>query len=238
MSHPLSERWDSFLARMEERFREMLPLAEQAAVDSLEQNGYDLLASSRTWMASKEQIRASLIERIDETWLQQVEPAMRATGGFWWVDEYQKGRRLHDALRDELDTQDVITHGKIAERYFNHAIRLMQKTFHCKQCGAPLDIPRGVFKSQYVPCRACQTVNTFMPETQYARAGHCADQIAAWRALPLYQAYQNSGNSREAALAYCTALIAEKAKMVELGDQIDEEIRLAMRHLGFDWKRE
>lgn len=182
----LIARWDGFLAKIKERFEESLVQGEEAVLESLNENDYDYYASSRTLHAIKTQIDQTLIDKIDETWSNQVEPAMEEAGIIGNKEMY-KGYNMEQALRDRLERFIFLTEGKLAQKYYNYAIKLINKDFFCTQCKAPLKINKSFFKSQYVPCEFCNTVNTFEPETKYAQIGwNVIDNIAKMSCLEEY----------------------------------------------------
>jgi len=123
-SDPLVNRWDAFLAQIRTRFYESLPQAEAAVLASLDQNDHDFYSSLRAQRSMSEQIENSLIRKIDVTWREQVWPAMSANSNSW-LQEHNKGSRLEEELRLELNLWGIATSGKLAERYYDFAIKLV-----------------------------------------------------------------------------------------------------------------
>lgn len=219
MKDTLIQRWDSFLEKITIRFEESLTQGEAAVMESLDDNDYDYYASYRTLRAIEIQIRSSLIEKINTTWSEQVEPLMRADGGMYWAEESHKGYHLQDELSDRLSTWVDITEGHLSQKYYDHAITLINQDFRCTQCHAPLEIKKDFFLSQYVTCRYCNTVNTFEPQTKYATIGwNIVNNIAALHSMDAYSAVRNT--SRDDRSAY------EQALRTYYEKYFDERIKL------------
>lgn len=183
----LIKRWDGFLNKIEERFNESLQQAEEACLDQLVESDYDYTTVLKTWMGIKAQIY-NLIQKIDETWHQKVEPEMRAVGGDFWTDESFKSSELNDKLSLELDKFQTILEGKISKQFYDHAIQVSNKDFYCTQCNGKLEVVNDLFRDQYITCNYCQTVNTFQPEVKYLQIGWgIIDNILKAELLPDHQ---------------------------------------------------
>ncbi len=231
----LVNRWDDFLRKIDARFDESLAAAETAVLESLAANDYDYYASARTLTAIRLQLTGSLIEKIDQTWHSQVEPAM-AADGMYWMDEMKKGYDLAEALHDKLERFMFITEGKLSHAYYDHCIGLINKDFHCTQCRSKLAIKQNFFRAQYVPCAYCNTVNTFEPETRYVQIGwNVVHNMAALAALEEYDAAQQAekqGDTPAYRAAYQTYLeryFREKALLVPgLETSLEQEVASGM----------
>lgn len=216
----LVSRWDDFLRKIDTRFEESLAAAETVVLESLSGNDYDYYASARTLMSVRLQLTSTLIEKIDQTWRLQVEPAMAADGAYW-MDEMKKGYDLAEALHDRLERFMFITEGKLSQAYYTHCIGLVNKNFYCTQCRSKLEIKQHFFRAQYVTCGYCNTVNTFEPETRYVQIGwNVVHNMAALAALEEYDAAQQAekqGNTpayRAAYKKYLERYFREKARLV------------------------
>lgn len=217
MKAELIARWDAFLRKIGDRFEESLLQGEQAVLESLEENNYDFYTSLRTLMAIRSQLDASLIRKIDETWQQQVSPLMQADGGYW-IEESYKGHQLSDNLHERLSLWQYITEGKLARKYYDHTILLINRDFCCTQCNGPLQVQKDFFMAQYVTCGYCNTVNTFEPETKYTTIGwNVVDSIAALNALQEYKDMlkaQTGGNYEQAVRRYYEKYFGERIKLM------------------------
>ncbi|WP_217605582.1 hypothetical protein [Chitinophaga sp. GbtcB8] len=219
MKEQLIARWDTFLRNIDKRFEESLAHGEQAVLESLEEN-YDYYTSFRTLMAIRMQIDESVIRKIDTTWQQQVLPLMQADGGHYWADESHKGYHASDAMHERMQLWLYITEGKLSQKYYDHAIELINRDFFCTQCNAPLQVKKDLFRAHYITCNYCSAVNTFEPETKYATIGwNVVDNLAALYALQEYkamlQARKNGGDVYPKAVrAYCEKYFDERIKLM------------------------
>ncbi len=231
----LIARWDNFLTKMEQRFQESVQQGEQAVLESLDENDYNFYTSISTLHAVKSQIAESLIRKIDDTWYNQVQPAMRADGDYW-MDENTKGHNLQEGLYEQLELWQFITEGKLSKKYYEYAIQLVNKSFLCTQCNSPVQIKNSFFKSQYVTCPFCTTVNTFEPETKYTHiGGNVIDNIAAFNAYDEYISMKKAGRENKQAYKdayhiYLERYFTERIKLLpESAVTYDKDIALEMR---------
>ncbi len=144
MKQELIARWDAFLQKMETCFEDALLQGEQAVLDSLDENNYDYYASLRTLMAIRSQVDASLIRKINDTWQQQVEPLMRVDGSYW-IEESYKAHNTADTMHERMSLWKYITEGRLSEKYYDHAIQLINRDFFCTQCNAPLQVKKTFY---------------------------------------------------------------------------------------------
>jgi len=218
MKEQLIARWDTFLQNIDKRFEESLAQGEQAVLESLEENDYDYYTSFRTLMAIRMQIDESVIRKIDTTWQQQVAPLMQADGHYW-ADESHKGYQAADAMHERMHLWQYITEGKLSQKYYDHAIELINRDFFCTQCNAPLQVKKDLFRAHYITCNYCSAVNTFEPETKYATIGwNVVDNLAALYALQEYKAMLQAKGNGAAAYAKAVRVYYEK--------YFDERIKL------------
>lgn len=167
----LIQRWEKFLSQIENRFNESLQQAEEASLDLLEESDYDYYQTIQAYTGMNGQIQ-NLISKIDQTWSEKVQPQMEdAFEDYDWIDQRQKGDQLSTNLWVELRNYETMIEGKLSKKYYEYAIKIADKEFSCSQCNAKLQINKRIFRSQYVTCDYCDTVNTFEPETKYTQIG-------------------------------------------------------------------
>ncbi len=167
----LVQKWDDFLTKIEIRFNKTLQQAEEASLELLRDSDYDYNKTIQAFTGMKRQIE-DLIQKIDHTWDEKVRPRMEdAFESTEWVNESIKGGNLSSKLWEKLREFDIVLEGKLSQMYYDHAIKIIDKDFHCSQCNAKLEIVKNLFRSQYVTCSYCDTVNTFKPETKYTQIG-------------------------------------------------------------------
>lgn len=171
LQQELISRWDSFLSQIESRFNQSLHQAEEASFELLQASDYDYEQTMQAFMGIKGQIQ-NLIQKIDATWQQKVRPQMQAAfKNSDWVAEGKKGGELSAKLWVRLRHFELVLEGKLAQIYYDQAIKIAAADFHCSQCSAKLQINKRIFRAQYISCDYCDTVNTFEPETKYTQIG-------------------------------------------------------------------
>jgi len=185
----LIQRWDSFLAKIEARYLESLQQAEEACMAQLVETDYDYYTVFRSWQGMKAQIR-NIVKKIDKTWDDNVRPQMEAISDhndYFYEEEGRKVSRLSDNLHYKMQRFQTHLEGKLSQKFYDHAITIANQNFNCSQCGSTLTIKKDLFRSQYVTCTACNSVNIFEPETKFIQIGwDIIDNIIALKCLPLH----------------------------------------------------
>ncbi|MDB4292348.1 hypothetical protein N9954_03015 [Maribacter sp.] len=177
----LIERWNAFLQKIENRFAESLAYAEEACSEQLVSTDYEYETVLRSWQGMKAQVH-ELIRKIDVVWDTKVMPEMRSLGDFY-IDEGYKASDTNDRLTEELFAFERKLEGKLAQRFYDHAIQVANKKASCSQCNADIAIRKDIFRAQYISCGYCNTVNTVQPETKFLKIGWgIVDNIAKIKA--------------------------------------------------------
>lgn len=188
----LVAKWDSFLGKIDERFQESLQHAEEAVMENLVETNYDLLPTQRSWQSIKSQLRG-LSDKIDSTFTESVGPKMSEFVKRTQVyDQENKGSDLSESIYTRIDRFEKIIEGKIALGFYDHAIQQLNEDFNCTQCGGKLEIKKDIFRSQYISCNYCNTVNTFTPSDKIAQLRWVVDQIANYNSLAEWDTLQKS----------------------------------------------
>jgi len=183
----LKQRWDTFLKKIDTRFKESLAHAEEACQEQLVETDYDYETVYRSWNGMKAQIY-ELIAKIDTVWHSKVRPEMKAIGDFY-INEGFKASDTNDRLTEELFTFQRQLEGKLSQQFYDHAIQIANKKASCSQCDAELEIKKDIFRAQYITCKFCNTVNTIEPETKFMKIGWgIIDNIAAIKTQNEYEA--------------------------------------------------
>ncbi|GEM_PF-954757 len=179
----LVDKWDAFLKKIDSRFNESLVHAEEAIMDNLVESDYDMLPTERAWGGIKSQLQ-DLSKKIEKTFKKNVKPQMLAyveRGDI--IDQDQKGTLLGDSFYTRIERFEIILEGKIAQKFYNHAIQFLNEDFQCSQCSAKLEVKKDIFRSHYVSCDYCNTVNTFTPNDKIAEIRWVIENIAKYKAL-------------------------------------------------------
>ncbi len=179
----LVKKWDAFLAKIKTRFEESLVNAKEALLDNLVESNYDMVSSMQAWSGIKSQLQ-SLSDKIENTFENTVKPQMLAFKEEWEIlDEAQKGIEMGEFFYDKINRYQVLLEGNIAQRFYNHAIAFLNDDFKCTQCGAKLEIKKDIFRSHYVSCNYCNTVNTFTPNDKIAQIRWVVDKIVELKCI-------------------------------------------------------
>lgn len=179
----LVSKWDAFLEKIDMRFQESLTNSEEALLDNLEESNYDLQPTMTAWNGMKAQIN-KLSDKVEETFENSVEPQMLDYVKEWdLVDERQKGTSLNLSMYLRMERFERIIEGKVALTFYNHAIQEFNQDFNCTQCSGKLEVKADVFRSHYVSCDYCNTVNTFNPSDKIAQIRWVVENIAEYKAI-------------------------------------------------------
>ena len=180
----LVKKWDLFLKKINNRFEESTIQAEEAILDNLEVSNFDLTQTLIALSGIKEQLRA-LSDKIETTFEKTVKPQMLQYKEEWDIlDQAQKGIQLGESIYERIDRFLIILEGKIAQKFYEHAIEFLNESFNCKQCGGSLEVGKNIFRSHYVSCDYCNTVNTFIPNSKVNEIqGYAIDHIARYNTL-------------------------------------------------------
>ncbi|MBC8044874.1 MAG: hypothetical protein IAF08_15660 [Rhizobacter sp.] len=189
-SGEITERWDAFLAKIKERFEQTMSEAEAGCAALLDDAELDPMPMSNAWNAIRLQM-LSLQRKIGDTWSEKIQEQLYDPNGDAKFEgakvdrEYAKGFALEQRIADELQATEVRIFGSAARKIYEVAKTKLEGHFACKQCGTPLQIPKGIFRSIYVVCASCAMTNTFEPGT-FARSAEyfCAHYLANETAWP------------------------------------------------------
>ena len=198
----LVERWEAFLKKIETRFNESLEHAEVALLDNLEESNYDINPTLQAWHGIKSEL-TGLIDKIDETYENKVEPEMLEYIEYEGdLEEGNKGRVLDEKLSQRIERFEFEIEGKVSLEFYNHAIQLLDETFTCTQCGGKLELKEGIFRTHYVDCQFCNTVNTFTPNDKIAQISWVTNNIAKYKTLPQWDTMKMALNEYQEMPSY------------------------------------
>jgi hypothetical protein len=231
-----ASRWSAFLDKIEGRFHELVGSSEQALPELVDLSGFELTPFMNALTAVRVQCM-ELIHKVETTWHGQVEAAFEAelgegAGPRARIEaERERGEALAFKLEQELRQAEVQIAALAAERIVAQARKTLGADFKCSHCSAPLAVKEQFFRSYYVTCQFCQTVNTFEPGTVARQVEHFSVHALAERAalpenLQFLQAEHRYRCSRGAAST------AAREKLVEVyGVYIDKYLSERIRWL-------
>ncbi|XZF15563.1 hypothetical protein ACTHGU_05460 [Chitinophagaceae bacterium MMS25-I14] len=185
----IQQRWETFLKKTETRFHETLQQTEEHCLLLIEQEDYKTQSFLVSWGAIKSQLH-ELISGISNTWTGKVRPLLgEAEYDHWHM--HDAGCNLEAKLRHKLELFEITLEGKAAEKVYNHTIAQFKPQFQCSQCRAVNDIKGNYFRSHYISCTFCNTVNTYNPSTRMREIEwFCVNHLAAFRCLAEWKAYK------------------------------------------------
>ncbi|MEX0272809.1 MAG: hypothetical protein AB3N16_00350, partial [Flavobacteriaceae bacterium] len=190
----LVQKWEIFLKKIEERFHESLVHAEEAVLENLEVSNFDLTPTLTSWQGIKAQLM-QLMDKSETTFDEKVKPQMLEFIEEWEViDEEHKGTHLREAMYEQMERFEIVMEGKASLKFYEHALTLLNEHFHCSQCQAQLEVKKDIFRSHYVSCDYCNTVNTFTPNDKIAQIKWVVDNIAKYRAIGEWDAMREAHN--------------------------------------------
>lgn len=180
----LVEKWDSFLEKIKTRYFESLVNAEEALMDNLEESNYDLNPTLRAWQGIKSQLM-SLGDKAETTFDEKVKPQMLAYHeNYELLDQDAKATYLREKIiLNGIERFEIVLEGKVATKFYNHAIAFLNKDFNCTQCSAKLEVNKNIFHAHYVSCDYCNTVNTFTPNDKILQIRWVVDNMSKYKAL-------------------------------------------------------
>lgn len=207
----LQQRWDSFLAKIDARFQDLLTQAETILPQLLDYQHFDTLPFSNAWTGIESQAK-DLISKIDETWsatvskgweaIQETEEALLVETAISLEDFHQhyyplyyseqdKGYLFSRKLEKDLRNYEIRTFATAGRKLQAKAQEILSGNFSCSQCRAQLPVQQNFYRSYYQVCLYCQTTNTFEPGTIARNIEHFAlHPLAEEKALPAYWAYR------------------------------------------------
>lgn len=189
----LVEKWDNFLSKMETRFNKSLVNAKEALLDSLEDSNYDINPTMTAWYSIKQQLMA-LGTKVMTTFDEKVKPQMLAYKEHYEIlDESAKVTRLReDIIFKKIDLFEIEIEGEVSQRFYNHAIKFLNEDFNCTQCNAKLEVRKDIFRSHYVSCDYCNTVNTFTPNDKISQIRWVVEDIVKYNIIPEWKALEKA----------------------------------------------
>ena len=235
----LDARWDGFLAKIKERFDELMRESEAGCAALLAQTNGDTVPVSNAWQGMR--MRAlGLQSKVSDTWSESVQDKYHDIEAYDRADAaWARAEALNDAIEIELE--------RIETKIFADALRQLlasaaqeHAALRCSQCGG--ELPGGVvLAATDVNCTRCGALNTIEPGPRARTAvalSHYLWNEACW---PLWlrkrQAEHAAKDARNPTLAqfqaweaaeidYWSAWLHERAKLMpNTARDFDKELR-------------
>lgn len=199
----LNQRWNSFIAKLKDRFFEVLKQAEEPLNEVINNLQYDtvILINIKTGLENQtvNQLSAKASEGFNK-----LSAEMDQVKSFSWGERTARTKMLDDFkewLNVEFLKFETALFAKAARKiYDNVKQHIDEKKMHrCTQCGADLKINIYSFMAINIKCDSCGSVNTYQPDDRVrALEYYVITNLAEEYALPAkIQARHDPGAQKE-----------------------------------------
>jgi len=183
----LITRWDNYLAKLKDRYFEVMAQAEGPLNDVINNLQYDNVIIHNVKTGLNNQAVIQLIQKAEEGW-GKMDSEMMKHGKLFWNQKSDQHRKL-DAFRqwanDEFLKFEIGLYARAARKILDNVKHHVdEKKMHkCTQCGAELPIKIYSFMAVNIKCDSCGSVNTYQPDDriralEYYVLNHLADEQA------------------------------------------------------------
>lgn len=180
-------RWDNYLAKLKDRYFEVIGQAEGPLNDVINNLQYDNVIIHNIKTGLNNQAVIQLVEKAEEGW-GKMDSEMMKHGKFFFNQKSDQHRKL-DAFRqwvnDEFLKFEIGLYARAARKILDNVKHHVdEKKMHkCTQCGAELPIKIYSFMAVNIKCESCGSVNTYQPDDriralEYYVLNHLADEQA------------------------------------------------------------
>lgn len=191
----LIQRAQTYFNKMEQRCEEILHEVKESAQLIADA---DIDPHKRSYLQFKGAILAqftSMIQKGSHTYRTQMLPKASTMDMMYLGQLFNKWHSktmdiMTHAFQDVLERNLEQEYAQIMDEYHRSCA-----AFHCKQCGAKLEINQFYFTATYLSCDFCQTQNTFDPGTKARSIEHIARPLAESRCKQEYEIYKQSKSS-------------------------------------------
>jgi lipopolysaccharide biosynthesis regulator YciM len=182
-------RWDNFLAKLKERFWEVLKQSEEPMNDIINSLQYDTVVIHNIRNGLHNQAVTQLMEKAEQGW-SKMQGEMSKHGKFFYAQQESEHKKL-EAFRSWLDDEfmkyEVGVYGRAARKILENVQRhIEEKKMHrCTQCAGELPIRTYSFMAINIKCDSCGSVNTYQPDDRIrALEYYVINHLAEEQALP------------------------------------------------------
>ncbi|MEO8447774.1 MAG: hypothetical protein ABI528_09780, partial [bacterium] len=158
----LIARWDGFIVKLKERYKEVLQQSEEPLNNVIENLQYDTVVIHNIKTGLRNQTVEQLSKKADDGFT-KMEGEMSKLGFSW--DQISEQRKKVDEFKNWVDWEfgifEVTTYGKAARKILDNVKKHIddKKLHRCTQCGAELPIKIYSFMSINLKCDSCGSVN-------------------------------------------------------------------------------
>lgn len=183
----LSQRWDSFLAKLRERYIEVIAQSEGPLNDIIANLQFDNVVIHNVRNGLHNQTVIQLTRKAEEGWgKMEVEMAKQLK---LFGSGKESERRKLDEFRQWINTEfmkfEIGLYARGARKILENVKKHIDenKLHRCTQCAAELPINVYSFMAVNLKCESCGSVNTYQPDDriralEYYVLNHLADEHA------------------------------------------------------------
>ncbi|MEO6694209.1 MAG: hypothetical protein ABIY50_12705 [Ignavibacteria bacterium] len=182
----LVTRWDNFVAKLKERYFEVLKQSEEPLNNVIENIQYDTVIIHNIKNGLNDQTVQQLSQKADEGWLKMQGEMSKLGVSFNLINEQRtKVDRFKDWVAVEFQKFEAGLYAKAARKIQDNVQKHIDvnKLHRCTQCAAELPIKIFSFMSINLKCESCGSVNTYQPDDriramEYYVINHLAEEYA------------------------------------------------------------
>lgn len=197
----LVERWDTYLAKLKERYYEILKQSEgplQNVIDNLQ---YDTVVIHNIKTGLHNQTVEQLFKKAEEGWSKMEAEMYKLGVSFDQINEqHAKSEALRQWMEWEFGIFEVTTYGRAARKILENVKKHIddKKLHRCTQCAAELPIKIYSFMSINLKCESCGSVNTYQPDDRIrALEFYVLNHLAEEQAYPFKQKAKTDKNAQK-----------------------------------------
>lgn len=232
-------RWDNYLAKLKDRYNEILKEAEEPLNNVIANLQYDTVIIHNIKMGLHNQTVDQLSKKADEGW-SKMQIEMNKLGISWnsITDQSNKLNLFKDWITCEFQAFGTRLYARAARQIYENVQKHIDtnKLHRCTQCGAGLPIKIYSFMSINLKCESCGSVNTYQPDDriralEYYVLNHLAEE-QAWP-MKVKGKYDSSAQKEyfEIYYGYLMDMVPDKKEFYER--EMNERINNPIFKLGF-----
>ncbi|KXK02378.1 MAG: hypothetical protein OZ913_05130 [Ignavibacteriaceae bacterium] len=184
-SGQLTQRWDTFLGKLKDRFNDILTQTDSPLDEIISGLQFDTVPIHNVLNGLKYQTVEQLSQKGEEGWSKMQAELIKSIQVFSQGAEYSKLTRFIGWMNDEFMRFEVKTYAKAARKVLeNVKSHIDEKKIHrCTQCAGELNINVYSFNAINIKCESCGSVNTYQPDDriramEYYVINHLAEEQA------------------------------------------------------------
>jgi hypothetical protein len=164
----LSQRWDTFLIKLKDRYYEIIKQAEEPLNEVINNLQYDNVVIHNIKNGLHSQTVIQLTQKAEQGW-GKMEVEMAKHGNLFGIRKAGEHKKLDDFrtwINNEFLKFEVGLYAKAARKILDNVKKHIdkKKMHRCTQCAAELPINVYSFMAINLKCASCGSVNTYQPD--------------------------------------------------------------------------